>query len=168
MSDPTTGAGETLPPEGAGITLPGNVRLPAPGTPVEPAPIGVLDDGTPVTAADLRSMNYYEARVEVLVRRHAPTDTYGEGGTKLAHARASTQAPTFADAVTRLDSDLAGKWRQILENAALVDQEPDDEAVAREPDASRADLVLLCRIMLLGLVAGWVWVAILAVLLVTR
>lgn len=72
---------------------------------------------------------WYEARLSVHVRGSKPTDTFGEGGEELAHARAWTQAPSFRDAVERLDGDLAKNWTQITTNAELVDTPPSPDVL---------------------------------------
>lgn len=76
---------------------------------------------------------FYEARLSVHVRESKPTDTFGEGGEELAHARAWTQAPDFSSAVDRLDGDLAKNWTQITTNAALVDVPPSPDVLPPDP-----------------------------------
>lgn len=76
---------------------------------------------------------WYEARLSVHVREAKPTDTFGEGGEELAHARAWTQAPSFRDAVERLDGDLAKNWTQITTNAELVDTPPSPDVLPSPP-----------------------------------
>jgi hypothetical protein len=80
---------------------------------------------------------WYEARLSVHVREKAPTEAFGEGGEELAHVRASTQAPTFPQAVARLDADLAAKWTQVMANAELVDQPPSPDVLPAPPPSPR-------------------------------
>lgn len=92
------------------------------------AAAGVLATGETVTAEELDGMPWYEVRVEAYVR-NGPPGEYGVGGDKIAHVRASTQAPSFAAASQRLDADLGPKWQQLLQMAPLADQAPTPEIV---------------------------------------
>lgn len=87
----------------------------------------------PAETPEAQGWPYYEARLSIHVRPSKPTDTFGEGGDELAHVRAWTQAPSFPEAVERLDGDLAMKWGQVQSNAALVDVEPSPDVLPREP-----------------------------------
>lgn len=87
----------------------------------------------PAETPEAQGWPFYEARLSIHVRPSKPTDTFGEGGDEMAHARAWTQAPDFVSAVSRLDADLAKNWSYMLSNAALVDVEPSPDVLPPTP-----------------------------------
>lgn len=141
MTDETTGGGETLPPGWDREAF------------MEEFMNEVL---APAETPEARGWPYYEARLSIHVRPSKPTDAFGEGGDELAHARAWTQAPSFPEAVERLNADLGVKWTQVQSNAALVDMPPSPDVLAREPGFLSAVVSLPQWVLVLNLL---MWVA---------